>query len=417
LKSTKELLPRRVPLFEAGISAGGIHSRADILVPVEGNAWDIVEVKSSTHVKDVNIHDVAVQKYCYEKAGLKIRRSFLMHINNEYLRDGDIVPEKLIKKEDITDKVKAFLPSVSELVKGMQEVISRPECPTVKLGKHCKKPYDCPLRELCWQELPEHNVTTLPHFNKWDYYLKVGGYSMFDVDYKSLNQKQQTVYTSAKTGKAYFDPDGINSFLAKLVYPLYFLDFETFSSAIPLIDDSKPYQQIPFQYSLHVLDSIDGTAKHHEFLASGDDDPRLEFMNDLIANLGSSGSIIVYNQSFEISRLREVAETFPGFKTWAMVASLRIVDLLEPFRSMYCYHPKQHGSNSIKKVLPAWTDLSYDDMNIADGETAASEYVRVNFGENILPEDKQNIRESLLKYCELDTWAMVVLLRELYNLI
>jgi Domain of unknown function(DUF2779) len=273
------------------------------------------------------------------------------------------------------------------------------------------------MKSICWDFLPEHNTKTLPLYRGWANDFNNGKYSLFELDYNSLSQKYQTIYTAAKTGDPYIDKDRLRDFFSKLEFPLYFLDFETMTSAIPLVNDSKSYQQLPFQYSLHVLDSIDGETRHYDFLASEPDDSRQAFINDLIDNLGTSGSIIVYNQGFEISRLKEAAHYSPVIKVWVDSVIPRIVDLLLPFRSQYCYHPAQHGSNSIKKVLPAWTELSYDEMEIADGAAAASEFVRVTFGEEVTDEDRNNVRSCLLSYCELDTWAMVVLLRKLYSLI
>ncbi len=415
-RSTLELLERRVPLFEAGFNAGGVHSRADILVPYGDNAWDIVEVKSATGVHEININDVAVQKYCYEQAGLEINKCYLMHVNSGYIRNGDIVPEELFIKEDITEQVECFFPSVPGLLENMRKQINQDKCPSITIGRHCTKPYPCVMQPVCWDFLPEHNTKTLPRYRGWDEDFKNGIYSLFDLDYDSLPQDYQTIYAAAESGQAYIDLERIKDFIDGLEFPLYFLDFETMTSAVPLVDNTRPYQQIPFQYSLHILNSIDGKAEHYEFLAEGQGDPRESFANDLMAKLGTSGSIIVYNESFEKSRLRDIADSYPAFAPWVDSVMTRVVDLLVPFRSHYLYHPAQHGSNSIKKVLPAWTDLSYDGMDIADGGTAASAYVRVTFGQNIADEDRNNVRANLLKYCELDTWAMVVLLRELYGL-
>ena len=417
LQSTQELLAKRVPLFEAGFSAGDVHSRADVLVPVDKGAWDIVEVKSATGVNEINIQDVAVQKYCYEKAGITIKNCYVMHVNSDYIRDGEINPYDLLIKDNITEKVECFSPAVPALLESMQNKISLCKCPEVAIGKHCLKPYTCPMKSVCWDFLPEHNTKTLPRYRGWAEDFNNGVYSLFDLDYNSLPQNYQTIYASAETGQPYIDQASIRDFIAKLEFPLYFLDFETMTSAVPLFDRSKPYQQIPFQYSLHVLDSIDGEARHYEFLASGVKDPRDDFISSLTKNLGNSGSIIVYNQSFEISRLQEAAKYYPAIQIWVDSVVSRIVDLLKPFRSQYCYHPQQHGSNSIKKVLPAWTELSYDGMDIADGMAAASEFARVTFGEGVIDDDRNKVRSGLLKYCELDTWAMVVLLRKLYSLI
>ena len=206
------------------------------------------------------------------------------------------------------------------------------------------------------------------------------------------------------------DHEGIQAFLGQLEYPLYFLDYETISPAIPLYDHSRPYQQIPFQFSLHVLDRHDGSLEHIEFLHTEKGDPRPAFMASLIANCGSHGSVVVYNQGFESRINRELAENFPEYKGALDAITGRMVDLLVPFRSRMLYHPAMQGSASLKAVLPAFVDdISYDDLEISDGGTASHQYLCCI--KNVIDEEaKDVIYKALKKYCHLDTLAEVRLL-------
>jgi len=205
--------------------------------------------------------------------------------------------------------------------------------------------------------------------------------------------------------------DSIKKFIGKLNYPLYYLDFETINPVIPLFDGMKPYQRIPFQFSLHIVQE-DGSTEHLSFLAEGKSDPRKKFVAELKNVLGNSGSIIVYNQSFEQGLLRELAETFPKYLEWVISLTPRFVDLIIPFRKFHYYNPVQKGSASIKKVLPAVTGKSYDGMYIADGMTASIRYIESEFGD-CSESKRKKIRNSLEKYCGLDTEGMIWIIDEL----
>lgn len=413
IEKTKELLKERKPLFEAGFLVDNIYARADILVPVEDDAWDIIEVKSSTQVKDVNIEDVAFQKHVYTKFGLKIRKCHLMHVDNTYVKQGEIDPKELLKMEDIGVEVEEALKGIQERIKTMIEVMSLPERPDVKIGPHCTDPYACALKDDCWSYLPPDNVFELYYGGKKSWKLfEQGILSIKDIpqDFK-LNPKQQIQKQSLIS--EHTDKENILKFLDRLEHPLYYLDFETFSTAVPLFDGLRPYQQVVFQYSLHV-ESSDGPLEHHEFLHMDPSDPRPAFLESLKSVLGDSGSIVVFNQSFEIGRLRELSEAFPSYKQWYDELLPRFVDLITPFKQFWWHSNLQHGSNSIKAVLPAVTGKSYSDLEIADGGQASIAYLDMTHGD-MNDEEKEKTRKELLKYCGLDTEGMVWIVKELRN--
>lgn len=418
LLRTQEELPKRRPLFEPAFQYQSAFARADILNPVARGAWDIVEVKSSASAKEVNLFDLAHQRYTYEGAGLKIRKCILMHVDSSYERKGKVDPAKLFTQVDVTDEVLKLLPRIPDDLAAMTKVINRRTVPDVKIGTHCSDPYDCALVDKCWAFLPEANPLTLYRLRKEK------GFELIHRGITSikklprdvvLNDKQRIQVGSAQKGKPFADKKAIRAFLERLLYPVWYLDFETMASAVPLFDRSKPFQNIPFQFSLHVQDKPGATPRHTGYLAEGTADPRREFLAELTGALGSRGSIVTYNASFELKRLEELAALDPSAKEWVAQIRRRTVDLLVPFREFAYYHPDQHGSASIKAVLPALTGAGYDGMEIGDGGTASSEFVRVTFGEAGEAE-RRRVRAALERYCALDTLAMVKIVDRLRSI-
>jgi hypothetical protein len=419
IEQTKKLLSLRKPLFEAGILADKYYSRVDILQPALNGAWNIIEVKSSTGLSDVHYDDVAFQRYCLEKAGIKASRCYLMHINNQYIRNGDLDPSQLFIKEDITSQAKEYSQGIETRLEKMHKVISSKKCPVVKIGPHCNHPYECLLKESCWSFLPEDNILTLYGIKKTKAFQMIND-GILDVkdipgDFK-LNLRHRIQIDSIKDNKPYIDSEKIREFLDSLEFPVYFIDFETFGNPIPPYDCTMPYRQIPFQFSLHILNTPDSKPTHHGYLADGKKDPRPEILKRLKKLLRSKGTIMAYNMSFEIGRLKECADAFAEYRDWVNSLMPRFTDLLVPFRSFSYYHPKQKGSASIKRLTPPLINKTYEGMDIADGGSASAEYVRVTFG-NAKEDERKRIYDALLKYCELDTHVMIDILNALRNIL
>jgi hypothetical protein len=411
---------RRKPLFEAGFVYSGAYALADILDPVSSDAWDLIEVKSSSGMKDEYLYDVAFQKYTYEGAGLKIRRSYLMYVNRDYVRKGRIEPKKMFLKEDITTESSDLLPEIETGIDAMFKIIAKKDIPQIKVGPHCDKPRSCPLEDICWDFLPDKDdVFCLYGGTKKAYEFMANGIlSLSDINEDSVLTCKQSIQLAAhKSGKSYIDKSAIIKFLNRLQYPLYLLDFETINPAIPLYDLSRPYETIPFQYSLHVVRKEGAEAERYSYLAQGDRDPRPEILKKLKKLLGKSGSIIAYNAIFEKTVLRKAGDAYPKYKAWVSKIKERFIDLLDPFRSFCYYNPNQAGSASLKDVLPVITRSNYKDLEIADGGTASNEYYRVTFGEDIDKKDRQRVRVALEKYCDLDTKGMIDILEQLKKLI
>jgi hypothetical protein len=408
LQNSQEAAKARKPLFEAGFVYNGGLARADILNPAGKDAWDIIEVKSSTEVKDVNLLDLAFQTFVYNGAGLNIRRCCVMHVNSEYVRHGAIDPKQFFKLVDVTKEVSGLSREIEPLMEDMFGVIRRKQSPDIQIGQHCSDPYSCPLHDKCWAFLPEQNVTTLYRAGKKAFKLLADGIvALKDIpDTCRLTANQKIQRRAALTGQPHVDLKALAAFLSQLQYPVSYLDFETLGTAIPLFDDAQPYEQIPFQFSLHVVRSAGNRPEHHGFLAEGRNDPRPEFMRRLQAVLPETGSVVAYNAGFEQGRLEECCDLLPDYKPWCQQVKRRMVDLLLPFRGFRYHHPAQHGSASMKAVLPALTGHGYEHLEIQEGVTASLEYLRVTHGD--VPEaERQRVREQLERYCGQDTEGMI----------
>jgi len=298
----------------------------------------------------------------------------------------------------------------------MIEIIQEGGIPSVKIGEHCISPYQCPLRDICWNFLPEKGNILCLHSPKEKAYeqLERGVLKISEIpDSEPLTDKQKIQVASHRSGEPHIDKEGIKKFLDGLEYPMYFLDFETISPVIPIYDNSRPFERIPFQYSVYVVKNEGMKPEHHSYLAPGDKDPRYEILKQLKELLGTSGSIIAYNATFEKTVLRQASEVYSEYQGWVKSIEKRIVDLLAPFRTFLFYHPDQEGSSSLKKVLPVLTESNYDNMEISDGEMASLEYFRVTFSEETDEKERQRIRKALEKYCDLDTKGMIDILKEL----
>src|SRR5208283_1994248 len=286
------------------------------------------------------------------------------------------------------------------------------KCPEIQIGKQCDSPYTCPLHENCWSFLPPQNVLELYYDTKgrgWDL-LKRGVLRIADIpENYPLSDKQEIQRAVAISGRPHIKRTQIEAFLKNLQHPLHFLDFETFSTAIPMFDGTRPYEQIPFQFSLHIVRKAGAKPEHRKFLAEGRNDPRSEFMRQLKSAVEPHGSIVVFNAPFEKGLMKKCADALPEYASWVAAVNRRVVDLLIPFRGFNFYHPNQSGSASLKQVLPALTGKGYEHLAIKEGETAGREFLRVTFGD-VSESERKRVRRALEKYCGMDTEGMLWIL-------
>ena len=266
----------------------------------------------------------------------------------------------------------------------------------------------------CWKDVPEYSVFNVSRiggraFDLW----RDGILHIADIpDDFALSASQQLQVQAEKTGEVFRDQEALDEFKSQLVRPLYFMDFETFMPAVPMYEGTRPYQMLPFQYSLHVVGAAGEEPAHFAFLGTPPEDPREEFIRSLLKNIGKSGSVLTWNQAFEISRLNEIARDFPQYSGEIAALVERVVDLMLPFQRKHFYTPQMKGSYSIKNVLPALVpELSYKDLDIQEGGTASLVYMSLYSDPD--PASVAAKRENLLRYCALDTLSMVRILEKL----
>jgi hypothetical protein len=393
-------------------SKDNAYSRIDILKKVRGSdAWDMVEVKSSTEVKDYHIDDAAFQRYAFQGAGYKIRKSILMHLNKEYCRKGDVNLKNLFVLQDITGEVTESLFDFPEKLEALSAILRKRKEPEIEIGQHCNKPFDCDYIDYCWSHIPDYSVYNIFGGKKLESLLSNGIISPKEVpDDFNMTDRQRIEICAHKSGKVYIENDAVKRFLSSLKYPLYYLDYETIFPAVPIFDYSSPYQQIPFQFSLHIQSKKDDSLKHFEFLHTERSDPRPDFIEALIDSCRKRGSIIVYNQSFEERVNNSLSVSFPKYAKQLKAINERMVDLLIPFKSRTIYSPKMFGSASIKFVLPAFVPtMGYDNLSIQNGEDASLSYF--NYLKGLIDDDeKERMFRDLKEYCGLDTLAEVELI-------
>lgn len=402
-----------VPVFEAGMVAGGALAYADVMLPdpLDGAvAWKMIEVKSSTGVKDYHRDDIAVQAHVASAAGVRLSSVSLAHIDSSFVYAGDGNYRGLLKENDLTEDALSRTTEVAEWIAGAQSVAALPTEPEISTGPHCDDPFTCGFRDYCNRDkvLPEYPLSALPRFSgsKQALMEELGIEDLRDVPDEHLSGLQVLVKKHTAAGTVYFDAEGAATDLSPYGFPAYFLDFETAMFAVPIWTGTRPYQQLPFQFSLHVLDEA-GSLRHHGFLDLSGDDPSRACAQSLVELCGEQGPVFAYNAAFECRVMRELAGRFPEFAPVLEGIIGRMVDLLPVARNRY-YHPSQHGSWSIKAVLPAAVpELSYDQLEgVQDGNMAVSAYMEA-IASATAPERKREIEEQLFSYCRLDTFAMV----------
>ncbi len=404
-------------IYEAAFLYDNILVISDIIVK-EGRKWNIYEVKSSTSISETYLLDASIQYYVLLNCGIEINDISIIYINNQYIRNGNLNTQSLFNIESIIDKVILLQDFVARETSRLKEVLKGKVIPQIPIGKQCSDPYPCSFMGYCWRDVPEYSVFDIANLKtemKFELYNQ--GYIKLEdipINY-GLNDKQWMQVNCHITNETIIDKVAIKEFLSDITYPLYFMDFESFMPAIPMFNESRPYQQIPFQYSLHYMRNNGSTLEHFEFLADATGDPRIPFITKLLNDTINDGIILVYNKSFEISRLKEIAKDFPEFSIEIEKRISRIVDLMIPFQKRYYYTPAMKGSYSIKYVLPALVSgLSYDNLEIKEGGTASSVFESLYYETDLF--SCTEIKNDLLEYCKMDTLAMVEIFKILHNI-
>lgn len=394
-------------IYEAAFQFDGVVAAIDILVK-EGNKWKAYEVKSATEIKPEYILDTSLQYYVITNSGLKLHDISVVHINNKYVRKGELEVQKLFKTVSVKEEVKANQKFVEEKIAELKGVLRQQSVPQITIGPHCSSPHPCDFINHCWKHIPqEHSVFSLSRIGKAAFVLVENEiFHLDDVpDDFRLPPSAKFQLDHYKSGEVLINRKAIKDFLRQLVYPVYFFDFETIMPPVPEFDISRPYQQIPFQYSLHVLKGKAKPAEHFSFLGDGVRDPREALILQMINNLGKTGSVVTYNMKFEKAITECLAGDFLQYSKALESITDRMVDLMKPFQNKSYYHPDFEGSYSIKSVLPAIIPgLSYGSLDIQEGGTASLVYSQLRYHS---PEEQLEQRNQLLEYCKMDTLAMV----------
>lgn len=418
---TQDLINEGVKnIYEATFQYNGILVMVDIL-NVEDNTVVINEVKSSTDVKDVYLHDLSIQYYVLNGLGYDVQEANVIHINNEYIRGDELEINKLFTTVEVTDIVKNFQEDIEENLEIFRGVLSdKAKEPNIDIGPHCSSPYACDATNYCWSNIPQYsvfNISRLKTDKKFELY-KRGILNFTDIpNINQFSHSQQLQIKAELEQTEIINKTSIKGFLDSLTYPIYHLDFETFQQAIPQWKGVIPYMQIPFQYSLHI-EHENGTLEHKEFLAEDGIDPRYELAKRLVEDIPCDATVLAYNMGFEKGVIRKLANQFSDFTYDLMCIHENIKDLMTPFQSKDYYVPKMRGSYSIKNVLPALVpemEKAYKDLDLVhNGGEAMNAFASLG---TLSDEEKIAYRNALLEYCKLDTLAMVKILQKLRELL
>ena len=415
LRRTAALLqdPTVTAIFEGAFEFQDVLVRVDILERVSQAqdgppAWRIIEVKSSTRIKDVHVDDLAIQTYVLGGAGLGLAGSWLMHINTPYIYPGgELDLEQLFALQDVTAGVAVRQSDVPGRLAGMKEMLVASSPPGIEPDGHCHTPYDCPFWDHCTEGKPARWVYHLPGGGRVFQQLVQKGIQTIDEIPPSF--RLSILQRRVKDNVEWVGPR-LKAALQTARYPVHHLDFETFMPAIPKYPLTRPYQVIPTQWSNHI-ETEDGGISHDEYLSMEARDPREEIARTLLDSVGKEGTICVYSE-YERHILECLCEAVPSLKQELQLIIARLWDLHPVIRDNY-YHPEFQGSFSIKSVLPALVpSLRYDDLHIQEGSLAAQQYHRMVFEETDWVE-KARIREALLRYCERDSLGMLEVRRVL----
>lgn len=375
---TQQLLANGIEtIYEATFIYDNTLVAVDILSKVDGK-WCIFEVKSTNSTKPQHIKDVAVQYYVVKGSGLDVQDTCIMHFNRDYIKRGEINVKELFTYDSVFDQVIELQSGIKENIPILQQVIEGEE-PQIAMGDHCENPYHCDFYDYCSEIVKTEEST--------------------EAELSSNPEVQQ---------------NELQNFIDRLKYPLYYFDFETITPGVPIFDESRPYQQIPFQYSLHWQNEPDGKVFHTYYLAENNlnIDPRKALIEQMIKDTKSAKTILVYYIAFERSRMNEMKRDFPDYSEEIDNIIEKLDDLIIPFKKKFYRTETMEGSSSIKRVLPSLCpEFSYSDLEIGDGMTASNSFLDLYYCNDT--ELIEETRKSLLDYCHLDTLAMVKILEVL----
>ncbi len=404
-------------IFEAAFTFDNIKIRVDILER-EQDQWNLIEVKSATNLKDHYLFDIGIQHYVIQNLGLKINSSKLMHINKDYLYQEEIDLNLLFRFHDYSEEIQSILPTLPielERLCSAQELKEEPHQQPSK--SFCG---DCAFWDYCTQNKPEDWIALIPrlHKNKYAKLMEIGIESMSAIpDDFEISENQRVVVESTKNKKRFLDKDGLQQALESIKPPVYYFDFEALTSAIPFIDNTRPFESIPFQWSLHLNKDFKDIS-HHYFLAEEKKDFRRDLIEQYLSLVGDNDyPIVAYNISYEKTRLKELSQLYPDLSAQIDCTIDRFVDLMLIIKDHF-YDYRFYGSFSLKRVLPVLTNESgYDELKgVQDGDGAQAQFYDL-INNSLNKEDRIKVKKQLLEYCEKDTYSLVQIHQKLISLL
>lgn len=403
--------PERRVEFEREFQTDTLFAKADaVITDLSTGDISIYEIKSSASVKPEHIVDVAFQKTAAEAAGARVAAVYLILVNNTYTRNGEIDPEELCAVHDVTAPVLERQPETIALIQAAFDYLAAP-APEALITDYCGSKLDCAFIRHHFPELPGYTVFEIGNLKKEkrDELLHAGVVDIRHIpDDFTLTERQRRQVTAACSGEPYINTEAIKDALDSIRYPLHFLDYESFSYAVPPFAGIRPYQQMVFQYSLHTVAGPEAEVEHSYFLSAGDGNPPLELARSLRDAMARGiGTVMVWSQGFEKTVNKQIGERHPEFAAFFAEVNEKTFDLRKIFSDQHYLHPEFRGSTSIKKVIPVLApDISYDDLAIGDGLTASITWFHMATG-RMDEAERQRVYEELRRYCHMDTWAMV----------
>ena len=413
-KLTNEILLNQTTIYNSCFTFSSFISRSDILIRNEDSSLDIVDISSNTNPKHENYIDLAFQKFVIESTGFKVRNITILYINSNISHTFPIQPDFFFKISNATDKISYLEKEISDKT---NYLVSTSKTKPLLNEKSCKSPKECKISPHCWNLTEDMNIFTLREsnetskrlFNNKIYYLR-------DIpDDTELNKVQKIQVECDRKGTVYIEAKEISDFLQKLKYPYYFLDFEAINPAIPLYPSTRAFQHIPFLFSLHIQNE-NGSIENFHFIEEEGEDPRFGILKSLSNLITTQGSIICYNDTIEKKCIKESASVFPDFLNWWNGIKDNFVDLSLPFKNFSYYNPLQSGSTSLKSVITPLTGINYSNLNIHDGSIANREYLHLKLDQNISEKKRITVKDDLIEYCKMDTFAMVEIIKKLKDL-
>jgi hypothetical protein len=405
-------------LYHPVLQLGSLQTDIDIVVPTGENSVEIVECKAYANNKPEIFQEMGFHLYVLEKMNIKVEKATVLLINPDFLYENEIEPIKYFQIKDVTTRAKSIQQQIHFQINELTQILKSEIPPERKEDYCCYKPNDCKTISVCWPELEDANIFSLREAGKLTHSLYEKNIRYLkDIPDEIELSKSQTIQKNADVNsKPYIEKDNIKSFLEKVKYPLYFLDFETVNPALPIYAHTKPFQHIPFLFYLFIKENPNSELKEVYYIESEGNDPRKKILEILKESIQPGGTIICYNDLIEKKCIAESAALYPEYLDWKDSIFSDFLDISTPFRLFYYYNPSQKGTASLKSVLPALTGIDYKDLTICDGNTANLEYLRIQYKPKWV-EDKEKVLADLVQYCRMDSWAMVKILESLENLI